>query len=53
MLRVLRIPDMGGVDEGVVLVRWMIASGDNVSAGDVLAVVETQKAAFELEADDD
>lgn len=53
MLRVLRIPDMGGVDESVVLVRWMIASGDNVPAGDVIAVVETQKAAFELEADDD
>ena len=53
MPRLLRIPDMGGVDESVVLVRWMAAVGDLVEAGDVIAVVETQKAAFELEADDD
>jgi acetyltransferase-like isoleucine patch superfamily enzyme len=44
---------MGGVDENVVLVRWMATVGDAVEAGDVIAVVETQKAAFELEADDD
>lgn len=53
MARLLRIPDMGGVDESVVLVQWVVDVGDAAMAGDVLAVVETQKAAFEMEADDD
>jgi len=35
------------------LARWMVAEGDNVSSGDVLAEIETDKATMEVEAVDE
>jgi pyruvate dehydrogenase E2 component (dihydrolipoamide acetyltransferase) len=35
------------------LARWLVAEGDNVSSGDVIAEIETDKATMEVEALDD
>ena len=35
------------------LVKWLVAEGDNVRAGDILAEIETDKATMEFEAIDD
>ena len=40
------------MEEGVI-VKWFIKEGDTVSAGDLLAEIETDKATMELEAIDD
>jgi len=40
------------MEEGVI-VKWFIKKGDKVSAGDLLAEIETDKATMELEAIDD
>jgi pyruvate dehydrogenase E2 component (dihydrolipoamide acetyltransferase) len=40
------------MEEGTVL-KWRIKSGDHVSAGDIIAEVETDKAAMEMEAFDE
>ena len=40
------------MEEGVI-VKWFIKEGDKVSAGDLLAEIETDKATMELEAIDD
>ncbi|MEV0173546.1 2-oxo acid dehydrogenase subunit E2 [Streptomyces sp. NPDC050803] len=43
------MPSLGAdMDEGL-LVEWLVHSGDKVSKGDVVAVVETDKAAIEVE----
>ena len=43
------MPALGAdMDEGK-LVSWKIAVGDHISRGDIIAVVETQKAAVEIE----
>lgn len=39
-----------GVDDALIT-RWLMAEGDRVSAGDVLAEIETDKATMELEAE--
>ncbi len=43
------MPSLGADMEDGTLVEWMIAQGDLVSRGDVVAVVETQKGAIEIE----
>ena len=35
------------------LVKWLVAEGDNVRAGDILAEIETDKATMEFESIDD
>lgn len=43
------MPSLGAdMDEGK-LVEWLVAPGDKVSRGDIVAVVETQKGAIEIE----
>ncbi|HGY92792.1 MAG TPA: hypothetical protein ENK43_16615 [Planctomycetes bacterium] len=49
MARVLCIPDLGGVDRKVKFRAWHASPGDPLTPGQVLAVVETSKAAFEIE----
>ncbi len=49
MAKVLCIPDLGGVDGQVKFRAWHAAPGDTLTPGQVLAVVETSKAAFEIE----
>ncbi|HUW16080.1 MAG TPA: biotin/lipoyl-containing protein, partial [Actinomycetes bacterium] len=44
-----RMPSLGAdMDEGT-LVEWLVAPGDTVRRGDSVAVVDTAKAAIEVE----
>lgn len=44
-----RMPSLGADMEAGTLVEWMVKPGDRVKRGDVVAVVETQKGAIEVE----
>ena len=44
------MPALGMAQETGLLVRWLKAEGDTVSAGDVIAEIQTDKATMELEA---
>lgn len=44
-----RMPSLGADMEAGTLVEWMVEPGDTVARGDVIAVVETQKGAIEIE----
>lgn len=46
---VFEMPSLGADMEAGTLVEWMIQPGDAVKRGDVVAVVETQKGAIEIE----
>lgn len=43
------MPSLGADMEAGRLVEWMVAPGDTVKRGDIVAVVETQKGAIEIE----
>src|SRR5512135_2117064 len=43
------MPSLGADMEAGTLVEWLIKPGDRVKRGDVVAVVETQKGAIEVE----
>jgi pyruvate dehydrogenase E2 component (dihydrolipoamide acetyltransferase) len=45
-----RMPSLGADMEAGKLVEWLKQPGDQVSGGDIIAVVETQKGAIEIEA---
>lgn len=44
-----RMPSLGADMEAGTLVEWLVRPGDKVSRGDIVAVVETQKGAIEIE----
>jgi len=44
-----RMPSLGADMEAGTLVEWLVKPGDRVRRGDVIAVVETQKGAIEIE----
>ena len=44
-----RMPSLGADMETGTLVEWLVKPGDKVKRGDVVAVVETQKGAIEIE----
>lgn len=44
-----RMPSLGADMEAGTLVEWLIKPGDQVKRGDIVAVVETQKGAIEIE----
>lgn len=44
-----RMPSLGADMESGTLVQWLIKPGDHVNRGDVVAVVETQKGAIDVE----
>lgn len=46
------MPKMGDAMEEGTLVRWLVSEGDQVSEGDPLAEIETDKVTLELEAED-
>ncbi|MDF2234835.1 dihydrolipoamide acetyltransferase family protein [Albimonas sp. CAU 1670] len=46
---VFRMPSLGSDMEAGTLVEWLVKPGDAVQRGDVVAVVETQKGAIEIE----
>ena len=43
------MPRQGQSVESCILTEWKVKVGDEVSEGDVLAVIETDKASFDLE----
>lgn len=47
------MPTLGADMEAGTLVEWLVKAGDRVKRGDVVAVVETQKGAIEVEIFDD
>jgi pyruvate dehydrogenase E2 component (dihydrolipoamide acetyltransferase) len=49
----VEMPKMSDTMEEGVLIAWLAAEGDEVSAGDVIAQVETDKATMDLEVYDD
>ena len=49
----VEMPKMSDTMEEGVLVAWLVEEGDAVSAGDVIAQVETDKATMDLEVYDD
>jgi pyruvate dehydrogenase E2 component (dihydrolipoamide acetyltransferase) len=46
---VFRMPSLGADMEAGTLAEWLVQPGDTVRRGDVVAVVETQKGAIEIE----
>ena len=48
----IKLPAMSPTMEEGTLAKWLVAVGDVVKAGSVLAEIETDKATMELEADD-
>ncbi|MGD9541979.1 dihydrolipoamide acetyltransferase family protein [Methylocystis sp.] len=44
-----KMPALGADMESGTLVEWLVKPGDHVKSGDVIAVVETQKGAIEVE----
>ncbi len=52
-MEVLRIPHLGTAEEDVLLATWSVAEGEAVRRGQTVAVVETLKAAFDVEAETD
>ena len=43
------MPSLGADMEAGTLVEWLVRPGDHVKRGDIVAVVETQKGAIEIE----
>ncbi|MEO1292227.1 MAG: dihydrolipoamide acetyltransferase family protein [Pseudomonadota bacterium] len=48
-MSIFHMPSLGADMEAGTLVEWLVAPGDGVQRGDVVAVVETQKGAIEIE----
>ena len=44
-----RMPSLGSDMEAGTLIEWLVKPGDRVKHGDIVAVVETQKGAIEIE----
>ena len=45
----LRMPSLGADMDAVTLLEWRVAVGDRVARGDVVGLIETEKATMELE----
>ncbi len=43
------MPSLGADMEEGKLIEWLVKPGDHVAKGDIVAVVETQKGAIEIE----
>ena len=53
MAEILSVPYLGSAEEDVQLVEWRVSAGDAFARGDLLCVLETLKATFEVEAEAD
>jgi len=53
MAEVIKMPKMSDTMEEGVIASWLVKEGDEVSSGDILAEVETDKATMELESFED
>ncbi|MEO1952962.1 dihydrolipoamide acetyltransferase family protein [Thioclava sp.] len=52
-MAVFKMPSLGADMEAGKLVEWLVKPGDTVKHGDIVAVVETQKGAIEIEVFED
>ncbi len=48
-MAVFKMPSLGSDMESATLTEWLVKPGDHVARGEVVAVVETQKGAIEIE----
>jgi pyruvate dehydrogenase E2 component (dihydrolipoamide acetyltransferase) len=53
MAELLPVPEVAAGATDVVLAEWLVKVGDTFSAGDLIAVIETEKAVVELPAEQD
>lgn len=53
MTELLKLPYLGTAEEDVLFTTWFVQEGAEFSKGDCLAMVETLKATFEVEAEQD
>ncbi|MEF8778382.1 MAG: biotin/lipoyl-containing protein, partial [Natronomonas sp.] len=53
MVQAIRMPMMGNTMEIGLLAEWRVEAGEDVEADDVVAVVESEKAAADVVADRD
>ena len=53
MPELLLVPEVAAGATEVVIAEWLVQPGANYSAGDAVAVIETEKAVVEMEADKD
>lgn len=49
----IKMPALSPTMEKGTLARWLVAPGDTIRAGDLIAEIETDKATMEMEADED
>ena len=49
----IKMPALSPTMTSGTIAKWLVKVGDNVSSGDVIAEIETDKATMELEAIDD
>ena len=49
----LKMPALSPTMEEGTLAKWLVKEGDNVTSGDILAEIETDKATMEFEAVDE
>ena len=52
-MSLFRMPSLGSDMESATLIEWLAAPGDQVKRGDLIAVVETDKGAIEIEVFED
>ena len=43
MRHTVKLPKLGDMTEGVLVVEWLVSAGDSIAAGDVLFRAETDK----------
>lgn len=53
MAKELKVPTLGMDMEEATIVRWLVEEGDEVSKGDPVLEIDTDKTSFEVEANDD
>lgn len=53
MVEVIRVPYLGQAESEVLLQAWLVEEGESVRRGQVLVVLDTLKASFEIEAERD
>ena len=52
-MSLFRMPSLGSDMESATLIEWLAAPGDQIRRGDLIAVVETDKGAIEIEVFED
>lgn len=53
MVQIIRMPMMGNTMEIGILVEWAVSERDEIESGDIVVVVESEKAVQDIEADQD